>query len=64
MEEALKSIIKETYMNVCEEGCCTYKKIGDKEINSITENIIENDDFWSMLDSLIMDELSNYEIGG
>lgn len=64
MEEALKSIIKETYMNACEEGFYTYKKIGDKEINSITENIIENDDFWNMLDNLIMDELSNYEIGG
>lgn len=62
MDLILKKIIKETYMNVCEEKSHKYKKLKDDDFENIAENIIENDEFWNCIDSFILDELQNYEI--
>lgn len=62
MINALKEIIKETYMNVCEEGSHKYKKLSDKDYKTIAENVLETDEFWSILDGLILDELIKYEV--
>lgn len=61
MLESLKNIIAETYMNVCEEGTHKYKKLEDKDFLEIADRILDYDDFWSMLDNFICDELQKYE---
>lgn len=61
MQNILKSIIKETYNNVKEEGSHKYLEVTDNDLNIIAENIISNDEFWDMLDSFILEELQNYE---
>lgn len=63
MLESLKNIIAETYMNVCEEGTHKYKKLKDEDFAEIANTILDYDDFWSMIDSFILDELMKYEIG-
>ncbi len=62
MDLILKEIIKETYMNVCEEKSHKYKKLKDDDFENIAENIVENDEFWNCIDNFILDELQNYEI--
>lgn len=62
MKNSLIEIIKETYMNVCEEGTHNYKKLKEKDFEIIAEDILDSDEFWNMLDMLILDELNiNYE---
>lgn len=62
MDLILEEIIKETYMNVCEERPYKYKKLKDDDFENIAENIVENDEFWNCIDNFILDELQNYEI--
>ena len=59
--DILSEIVKETYMNICEEGTHKYKKLREKDFQNIADNIIENDEFWNMLDNFILDELNEYE---
>lgn len=62
MDLILKEIIKETYMNVCEEGTHKYKKLKESDFQDIAENIIEDDEFWNSIDYFILNELNKYEI--
>ena len=61
MQEILKSIIKETYNNVKEEGSHNYLEITDNDLDIMAENIFCNDEFWNMIDSFILEELQDYE---
>lgn len=61
MQEILKSIIKETYNNVKEEGSHNYLEITDNDLDIMAENIVCNDEFWNMIDSFILEELQDYE---
>lgn len=59
--ECLKSIIKETHMNLKEGSMYKYKDMTDEDYSKVAENIFENDEFWNMLDKFILEELQNYE---
>lgn len=61
MLESLQEIIKEAYMNFCEEGTHKYKKINDKDILDMANRILENEDFWGMIESFVCEELMKYE---
>ena len=55
----LKNIVEETYTSLCYER--KYKKLNDKDFEEIADTILDYDDFWSMLDNFICDELQKYE---
>ena len=62
METVLEMLLEDTYDNLCEEGSHKFKKLTEKDFNKMANNIIENGEFWDIIDEFMLEQINKYEI--
>lgn len=62
METILEMLLKDTYDNLCEEGSHKFKNITEEDFSEMANNIVENDEFWNIIDEFMLEQINKYEI--